>query len=509
MCLFTALPTPVQAPSPTICPAKLLGPCGRQELALQALAGAVPVSALAREADVSRKFVYRQKSIAAEALGCAFDPPPDNGKVLFYLPVTELWLRQFVLSLVLICHSSLRGVVEMLRDCFDFDISLGKVHGIVDSAVETARRINDEQDLANVRVGAHDEIFQHRQPVLVGVDAETTYCYLLGKEEHRDGDTWGVRLLDLQKRGLNPDTFIGDAGSGLRAGLKAAFPDAPCRSDVFHALQKFQEVASTLENKAYRSIDTCVGYERQIARSQRRMKPADRSSIARLRHAAEDRVRDIQLADDIAELARWLRHDILAMAGPGHNERLALYDFLVGELETRRPLAPYPIQPLVTYLKSQRDGLLDFAAQLDRDFAALGAQYQVDPETVRDLFAPVVLEDDDPRRWYRDGPLRRTLGERYLPLSRELEAVRRRTVRASSVVENLNSRLRDYFFLRQNVNAGYLTLLQFFLNHRRFQRSEHPERVGKSPAELLTGQTLPHWLEQLGYKRFSAAFIQN
>jgi len=40
------------------------------------------------------------------------------------------------------------------------------------------------------------------------------------------------------------------------------------------------------------------------------------------------------------------------------------------------------------------------------------------------------------------------------------------------------------------------------LNHRRFGRSEHPERVGKSPAELLTGTSHPHWVELLGYQRF-------
>jgi hypothetical protein len=47
--------------------------------------------------------------------------------------------------------------------------------------------------------------------------------------------------------------------------------------------------------------------------------------------------------------------------------------------------------------------------------------------------------------------------------------------------------------------TGYLELLQFFLNHRRFLRSERTERVDKSPAELLTGQPHPHWLEMLGY----------
>ena len=75
-------------------------------------------------------------------------------------------------------------------------------------------------------------------------------------------------------------------------------------------------------------------------------------------------------------------------------------------------------------------------------------------------------------------------------------------LRASSVVENLNSRLRTYFFLRRHLGADYLDLLRFYLNHRRFPRSEHPERVGRSPAELLSGETQPSWLEQLGHRHF-------
>ncbi|MBI2504841.1 MAG: hypothetical protein HYW07_16615, partial [Candidatus Latescibacteria bacterium] len=68
--------------------------------------------------------------------------------------------------------------------------------------------------------------------------------------------------------------------------------------------------------------------------------------------------------------------------------------------------------------------------------------------------------------------------------------------------ENLNSRLRNYFFLRKHLGPEYLDLLRFFLNHRRFLRSEHPERVGQSPAEILTGKAHPHWLELLGFERF-------
>jgi poly-beta-hydroxyalkanoate depolymerase len=38
--------------------------------------------------------------------------------------------------------------------------------------------------------------------------------------------------------------------------------------------------------------------------------------------------------------------------------------------------------------------------------------------------------------------------------------------------------------LRRHLGRPYLGLLQFFLNHRRYLRSERAERIGKSPREL-------------------------
>jgi hypothetical protein len=58
-------------------------------------------------------------------------------------------------------------------------------------AVVQARSCNGQQGLCGVRIGAHDEIFQSGRPVLVGSDADSTSCYLLSLEDHRDGDTWG------------------------------------------------------------------------------------------------------------------------------------------------------------------------------------------------------------------------------------------------------------------------------------------------------------------------------
>jgi hypothetical protein len=76
------------------------------------------------------------------------------------------------------------------------------------------------------------------------------------------------------------------------------------------------------------------------------------------------------------------------------------------------------------------------------------------------------------------------------------------TPRARSVIGDLNSRLRNCFFLRKEIANDYLELLRFLLNHYRFLRGEHLEQVIRSPAELLRGRSRAHWLELLGFRRF-------
>ena len=68
------------------------------------MAGAQPVSDLAREHEVSREFLSEQAHAAQDALIQAFDPDPKTEDVFFYLPVTEAWIRQLVLGLELNCH---------------------------------------------------------------------------------------------------------------------------------------------------------------------------------------------------------------------------------------------------------------------------------------------------------------------------------------------------------------------------------------------------------------------
>jgi hypothetical protein len=209
------------------------------------------------------------------------------------------------------------------------------------------------------------------------------------------------------------------------------------------------------------------------------------------------------LADEVALLIDWLRQDVLSVRGPDYGNRCDLYDWIVAELRSREPLCSHRIRPVRCLLENQRNALLAFAKQLDGDLQALADELAVPAVMVADVRQVLGLESHRPERWHREETLWARWGVRYGLVREAEEELLGRVVRASSVIENLNSRLRSYFFLRRHLGEGYLALLQFFLNHRRFLRSEHPERVGKGPAELLTGRSQPHWLELLGYTRFS------
>jgi len=467
---------------------------------LDALSGQAAITELSQQHQVSRKFVYQQKSKAQDALDEAFDPSPDEEKVLFYLPVTKAWLRQVVLGLVLICHSSFRGVMEFFEALLDHSIALGSVHNMIQDAVAAARPVQAKEDLSSIRIGAHDEIFQSHCPTLVGCDVVSTYCYLLTPEDHRDAVTWGVHLLDLQEKGLALDASIADGGKGLRAGQALAFDDLPCWGDHFHLLQDLYRLSTYVENRAFRALTACEQLEGKMRRAKR--KAQGHTLSKKLTQARTAQQQAIELADEIALLVAWLHDDLLSVIGPDQATRQTLYDWIVECLRDREHQLPHRITPVRRLLENGRDDFLAFAQTLDSQLQALADCFGVDAEQAHALFEIQALPLDQPQRWQREGALRGSLGKCFAPLKEEITQLIDTTVRASSVVENLNSRLRNYFFLRKQIGPEYLDLLRFFLNHRRFIRSEHPERVGKSPAQLLTGKEHAHWLEMLGFKRF-------
>jgi hypothetical protein len=92
----------------------------RKMIAVRALAGTEPVSALAARHGVSRTLVYRQMRKASAALDELFstEQTDDQNKVLFSLPVTKRWLEQATLRLTMIAHASTVRLHKQLQKSF-------------------------------------------------------------------------------------------------------------------------------------------------------------------------------------------------------------------------------------------------------------------------------------------------------------------------------------------------------------------------------------------------------
>jgi len=466
------------------------------DLAIQALGRSETVSDLAARHGVSRKFVYQQTHKAVTALDDAFSPATPDDEVLFELAVTKAWLHQVIVGLTLICRSSYRGVVEFLRDLLGVPVSVGCVHDVLQAATRQASAINREQDLSGIRVGLHDEVFQGATPVLAGVDAQSTYCYLLAAERHRDADTWGVHLLDAAQQGLDPDYTIADARQGLRAGQRAAWGDTPCHGDVFHIQHQCEGLANTLSRLAKGATSRRQMLQAKTGRAGQRVADSELATQLALARQAETRVH--QLARDIQTLTQWLRHDVLALAGPDLATRRELFDFVVEELARREPEDARHIRPVRVALQNQRDTLLAFAGVLDEKLAGIAQAHAISEPLVRDACVLHRLPSTSSAYWQGWNRLRAQIGGKFHALFDAVSRAMADTPRSSSLVENLNSRLRTYFTLRRHLGGSYLDLLRFFLNHRRFLRSRRAERQGKSPRELMTSSGHPHWLTLLG-----------
>ena len=281
-------------------------------------------------------------------------------------------------------------------------------------------------------------------------------------------------------------------------------PEVPCHGDVFHIQQQFEQVANGLTRQAKGATTRRIKLEQTIVQAKLTGKMTQKLTIQQVK-AKRREAGLVARAHDVKILCQWFSLDVLTLAGPDLAVRQELFDFIETELQQREGKQYPTIRKLRKALHNQRDQLLAFAGVLDQKLAAIATSFELPLQAVRDVCLLHRKPNTSNAYWERWTQLHSELSEKLYGVMEAVSEALKQTPRASSMVENLNSRLRNYFFLRRSLGDSYLSLLQFFCNHRCFLRSRVPERVGKSPKQLLTGQPHPHWLELLSFERFQRA----
>ena len=274
------------------------------------------------------------------------------------------------------------------------------------------------------------------------------------------------------------------------------------RSDLFIAISSSSSPTTVPELPFSKTPPWNCNKKLEQRMAQAKLAGRGNTLSSKLLQAYQAEAKAINLAKDIKTLVVWLDRDILAMAGACFLERQGLMAFIVGELKQREHLDAARIRPVRVALQRQGNSLLGFAKVLDSKLDEIAQRFKVPDYLVRATCLLQRKSKTSEAYWLRHRTLNRQVGPKFYDVLEAVVNAMENTHRSSSMVENLNGRLRNYFYLRRNLSQGYLDLLRFYLNHKAFMRSDRPERVGKSPTELLTGKRHPHWLELLGYELF-------
>ena len=475
----------------------------RKRLTLDVIKGKQSITDASNENNVSRKFIHKLKNKALDAIDECFAEDIDDKEVLYYVPVTMAWVKQFVLCLLLHGYSSYRGIMKILEDILDFSISLGTISNIVNEATKKAKIINLEQDLQHVNLAANDELFHNNKPILCGVDIKSLYCYLLTAEDSRDQETWAIHLWDLKAHGYNPDRVCADDAGGLRAAHKDVLPNIPCDADHFHVIMKLTAMRRYFQNRLKSSISYVEKLERKIIAAMIKGNESE-SDMHKLTLAIQHKNQMEYLSHNIDTLVNWMQYDILNKAGVNPKVRQELFDFVLHELKKLSKIQAHRISDVCTTLQNQREQLLAFVHVMQNKFENISKEFSCPVEIIWDICDLQRCKHGSDKHAIKLIPMLLKFGDRFYDIEDAVIQAMSEVEPTSSMVENLNGRVRQYLDPRKNLGRDYLELIRFYLNHVKFLRSR-TNRAGKTPAELMTNQKHEHWLEMLGFEKFKRA----
>lgn len=474
-------------------------------LCFMATAGLIPrtVSDISKFLDVSRKSLYKDMQYARFVLQSLQEIiifsyqciHPNKDTVDHAILLLRMEGRCTLESIHRLLPQMLSSVAKR---------SIGYISKVISRYSDVAEGINKETDYSKVRQVANDEIFDAgNHPVLTGVDLESTCVYLMSRQNDRTSETWVKNLAELKGQKLCPDVAISDAAGSILKSVKMAYPEVSVRLDTFHSIRSLSIAFYSYERHVYKVINGCYEAEKKLMRKKYTWRDdykKAKSDCKKLQEELQATMKDYEI---IECLYGWVKEHIT------HNGYF---------MEDTHELLCWCLDELIDYaikshafklcdeavrMKERLSYLLAFLGSLPSIFDSIASEMSIPVEAIRLLYqrlstAPGTVSYKDLTSQVID-----IVGIERL---RELEHTRNcamyKNQKASSFIENVNSRVRPYMDEMKGLKSNFYHLLQFYFNNKRYRRSRIPERIGKSPMELLTKSARPEFigvLQERGY----------
>jgi hypothetical protein len=437
---------------------------------------------------MSRVYVYKQKEDVEEHAK-TLDEPTRSGKTII---IDKAFKRRAVLVLAFENRSSIEGIQRNFEQLYGEHVSIGYISGVLSEAGLKAEEFASSISLDGIRQGANDEIFQGDTPILTGIDPISTYIYLMEEATNRDSETWEAYISDCQDRGLQLEVSINDGGAGLISGISKACPGLEIQRDTFHASYEMGKEVSRIERKAYSAIKEESELDERVKSGRSRQKTKDKLEYAKIE--ADDTA---YLYDIINILFSWLK-ELFGFSGYGRHDTTVLIEFILQELENFPDTFP-GLSKECGKIRKILPELLSFIDRLEKEMDVRAIELGIPPEAFRIMYRQLAFGPSSQQYKDMEDQLVMMLMGRYDEARLEFWKVLDGIKKASSLVENLNGRIRVYIDIKRIIPTRFFVLLKVYFNTRPYRRSRIKERVGKSPLELLTGRPQPSFLEALGY----------
>lgn len=343
-----------------------------------------------------------------------------------------------------------------------------------------------------IRHGANDEIFQGQTPILTGIDLDSTYTYMLEEMPDRTSDTWQIVMLDCKDRGLNLETSTNDGGTGLMSGIPKVFDNIEIQADTFHVMYEMGKVVSRIERNAIAQVNREYALEKGASRKKAKQKTVDEyeESISQTKSI-------LNACDIINILYVWLK-ELLGFSGYNIKDTADLIEWVLSEMENVAAGHPGLLKECAKVRKNI-PLLLSFITRLDKRIEIYAKDMGIPPDAFRIMYQQMSCSTESQQYQDLEYQLVLMLMHKYNTARVLFQKLLKETHKASSLVENLNGRIRTYIQMKRVIPTHFFVLIKVYFNLRKYRRSRCCERVGKSPLELLTGEPHPEFLEALGF----------
>ena len=402
--------------------------------------------------------------------------------------ITQSFIERCVIALTFYCRAPIEGIICFFDLVIGHHISKGAIHGIRKKAYERAREYDSKVDLSRIQYVAMDEIFQQREPILTSVDLEHGYVITMELTENRTGETWKKTLDKTKEKGFQPRLCVCDGGSGLLNGIPKACPEIEMQLDVFHSLRDLGIEVSKREKYALSQLTELYSLETRV-----NGKRIHKKTLEKYNQACIQIKPCLARVDALNILFTWLR-EYVGFSGYGYAKSLELCNWILDEMILLYPEHKKFTDAVETFRK-RLPSLLMYLHRMANDMVQSAASFNTDMHS----FMLMYNQSAYPSNSYEYEAIEKRLYQIFkerLPEARiVLNEILQKTYRASSLIENVNGRLRAFINLKREIPEYCFVLLKVFFNTKKAKRSRKIEWINTSPIDRLTGSLNPEFLD--------------